>query len=297
VSRPFHAALLGWLVCVGCGSDSPLGPSQADVPRSGQTGAGAAERAPKERGDAGAGSTLVLYDARDRGKLPPGVERQPELAPEVAKLLDGIVSPADEESVGDCQGEEEPTLRVLSSAAGSFTVPAARQAAYIVARTGCGVSDAEATHLVVVEGGRVVLHASDGPEATGEPARFHGSGIRAVVDVDQDGMSELLVTWSNGSRESARLYGLKGGGLKAMGEFRDVYVNGCGAGSQQQVRAQVIHYVAGEKDAAACFSTELFQAPCPTSGTPAPAEFKPVKSTATPAASPSASAEPPAEPS
>jgi hypothetical protein len=268
------------------------------VPRSGQTAAGG-EKAPKERGDAeSATATPVLYDARDRGKLPPGVEREPKLAPEVEKLVHAVLSPADE--AGDCQDEQEPALRVLASAAGSFTAPGAKQVAYIVARADCGASGAgavEATHLIVVEGDKVVLHAPSGQQASGEPPPFRGSDIRAVVNVAGDGASELLVTSSDGSRESARLYALEGGEVEALDEFRDVYVNGCGAGARGQVTAQVIHYAAAEKGAAPRFSTESYQAPCPASGTPASSDFQPVKPAGAPAASPSASAEPSAKPS
>jgi hypothetical protein len=300
VSRRFRAALLGWLVCVGCGSDSPLGPSQADVARSGPAGAGG-EKAPKDRGDAAAASAApVLYDARDRAKLPPGVERQPKLAPEIEKLLDATLAPTGEDSGDDCQGEQEPTLRVLASAAGSFTAPVAKQTAYIVARAACGADDAEAiraTHLVVVEGGKAVVQTPGQEGASGEPLAFQGIEIRAVADVDQDGVNELLVTSSDGPQESARLYAVKGGELKTLKEFRAVYVNGCGEGSQGQARAQVIHYVVGAKDSAARFSTEQYRAPCPASGAPAPSDFQPVKSPAAPTASPSASAEPSTKPS
>lgn len=303
-----RVALLGCVVCVGCGSDSPLGPSQTDGQHSGPAAAGAPEKPAKERGDAAAGPAApVLYDARDRTKAPPGVEREPKVAPEVEQLVLDVVSQTHKAKREDCQGAAEMTLRVRASATGSFTAPATRQVAYVLASAACGAPDAiETAHLVVVEGDKLVMHASGARNAAPDASpSFFGTDVRAVVDLDQDGVSELLVTSSDASEkgveESARLYSVAGGQLKALGQFPGVYVDGCAAGPQGQAQAQVIHYRAGPKDGASRFSTEAYQAPCPASGPPAPSDFQPVKPAApasSPTASPpSASAEPSPKPS
>ena len=298
-----RAAFFGLLVCVGCGGDSPLGPSQTDAPRSGPAPAAAPEKPAKERGDAGAGPAApVLYDARDRTNAPLGVEREPKLAPEVEQLVLDVISQTHKASQDDCQGAEELTLRVRASAAGSFTAPATRQVAYVLGSAACDAADAiETTHLVVVEGDKVVMHASGtGNTSPDDATSFFGTDIRAVVDVDHDGVSELLVTSSAASEagveESARLYSVAGGQLKALGQFPGVYVDGCAAGPQGKARAEVIHYRAGAQDGASRFSTELYQAACPAAGPPAPTDFQLVKPP-TPPSSPSASPEPSPKPS
>ena len=288
-----RALLVGWLVCVGCGSESPLGPSQADGPRSAPA-AGAPERAGKERGDAPTGpAPPVLYDARERTKVPLGVEREPKLSPELEQLVYGVISPNRKARREDCQGPDDVIVRATASATGAFTAPATKQVAYVVVAETCGAADADETaHLVVVEGEKVVLHGS----GTGEAPSFSGTDIRAVVDLDQDGASELLVTSESGAEEFARLYAAVGGQLKAVGEFPGVYVDGCAAGPNGQARAQVVHYRAGAKNGAGRFSTEAYQAPCPASGAPSLADFQPFKPPV-PASSPSSSPEPSSEPS
>jgi hypothetical protein len=281
----FLVLLLGGLVCASCGNESPLGPSQTDAPRSGQAGAGSPDRAGKERGEAATGPAApVLYDARDRTRLPPGVEREPKLSPETDKLIHAALS-GSEGRREDCPDAEARSVRATASAPGSFTAPATRQVAFIVARAACGTGGLEASevmHLVVVEGDKVVV-----------PSSFLGTAIRAVTDVDHDGVNELLVTASDASEagpsETARLYSLIDGELTVLSEFPGVYVNGCAAGPHGQVRAQVIHHRAGAKDAGSRYTTEPYQAACPASGEPAPADFQPVKPPASPTAAPSAS--------
>jgi hypothetical protein len=292
----FLVLLLGGLVCASCGNESPLGPSQTDAPRSGQAGAGSPERAGKERGETATGPAVpVLYDARERTRLPPGVEREPKLSPDTEKLIRAALS----ESQGrreDCPDPEALIVRATASAPGSFTAPATRQVAFILASAACGPGDAEApeaSQLVVVEGDKVVLHAAGTKALAGEPSPFFGTEIRAVADVDHDGVNELLVTASDASEagrtETARLYSLMDGELTVLSEFPEVYVNGCVAGPHGQVRAQVIHHRAGAKDAASRYTTEPYQAACPASGEPAAADFQPVKPPASPTPAPSAS--------
>jgi hypothetical protein len=283
-----------------------MGPSQT----SGPTSAGAAPVAPaapaKGGGAAGTGAgTLVLYDARDRAKLPPGVEREPKLAPEVAKLVLSALSSTYKARREDCQGAEDVTFRVTASATGAFTAPATKQAAYIVASEACDAADPgaiEATHLVIVEGDKVVMQASGKTTVSpGESLPFYGTDIRAVVDLDQDGASELLVT-SNvaaqlGVEELGHLYTVAGAALKRVRAFPGVYVDGCAAGPQGKAQAQVIHYLPGAKEGASQYSADLYDAPCPASGAPKPSDFHPVKPPAAAPASPTPSSVPSAQPS
>lgn len=300
------AVVVGWLVCVGCGGGNPMGPSETNAPTSARAGPVAPAAPAKGGGAAGAGAgSLVLYDARDRVKLPPGVEREPKLAPEVEKLVLSALSSTYKARREDCQGAEDVTFRVTASATGAFTAPATKQAAYVVASEACDAADPdeiEATHLVIVEGDKAVMQASGKTRASpGESLPFYGTDIRAVVDLDQDGASELFVT-SNvaaepGVEELGRLYTVAGGALKRVRAFPAVYVDGCGAGPQGKAQAQVIHYLPGAKEGASQYSAEQYEAPCPAAGAPKPSDFQPVKAPAASPASPTPSDVPSAQPS
>lgn len=278
--------LIGWLVCIGCGGGNPMEPSRPGGPNSDLVAPEAPASRTKAGGAAGAGAgTLVLYDARDRAKLPPGVEREPRLAPEVEKLVLSALSSTYKARREDCQGAEDATFRVTASAIGAFTAHATKQAAYIVVGEACDAADPgaiEATHLVIVEGDKVVMQASGKTKVSpGESLPFYGTDIRAVVDLDQDGASELLVT-SNvaaqlGVEEIGHLYTVVGGAMKRVKAFPGVYVDGCAAGPQGRVQAQAIHYLPGAKEGASQYSAELYEAPCPASGAPKPSDFQLVK--------------------
>lgn len=305
MTKRLGVGLIGWLVCVGCGGGNPMEPSQP-----GANSAPAVPAAPaaptKGGGAAGAGAGRpVLYDARDRTKLPPGVEREPTLAPEVEKLVLSALSSTYKARREDCQRVEDVILRVTASATGAFTAPGTKQAAYVVVGEACDAVDPgaiEATHLVIVEGDKVVMQASGKTKVSpGESLPFYGTDIRTVVDLDQDGVSELFVT-SNvaaqlGVEELGRLYTVAGGAMKQVRAFPGIYVDGCAAGPQGKAQAQVIHYLPGAKEGASQYSAELYEASCPASGAPKPSDFQPVKPPAAAPASPTPSPVPSAQPS
>lgn len=294
------AVVVGWLICAGCGGGNPMEPSQASAP----TSAGAARVAPTApaKGSAAGGGSLVLYDPRERAKLPPGVEREPTLAPEVEKRVFSALASSHGTGRADSQTAQDVTFRVTASATGAFTAPATKQAAYVVASEAGDPAEpgaTEATHLVIVEGDKVVLQVSG--KTRGESVPFYGTDIRAVVDLDQDGASELLVTaqvaTQAGVEEVGRLYTLAGGALKRLSVFPGVYVDTCGTGPQGRAQAQVIHYLPGAKEGKSQYSTERYEAPCPASGAPKPSDFLPIKAPAASPASPTPSEAPSAQPS
>lgn len=298
MTKRLAIVLVGGLVCVGCNSDNPMGPSGTSAPAA----APAAPAAPAKAAGAAkaAAATPVLYDARDRAKLPPGVEREPKLAPEVEKLVFSALSATYKARREDCQGAGDVFFRVTASATGAFTAPATHQVAYVVASQACdpaGGGAIEATHLVIVEGDKVVMQASGKRKVSpGESLPFYGSEIRAVLDVDLDGASELMVTATvaapTGLQEDGRLYTAAGGAIKRVRAFPAAYFDGCAASPQGKVQAQVVHYVTGSKEAPAQFSSEAYEAPCPASGAPKPTDFQPVKAPAASPSSPAASAAP-----
>ena len=293
MTKRLAIVLVGGLLCFGCNSDNPMGPSGTSAPAA----APAAPAAPPKPGAGAKTATPVLYDPRDRAKLPPGVEREPKLAPEVEKLVFSALSATYKARREDCQGAGDVFFRVTASATGAFTAPATHQVAYVAASQACdpaGGGAIEATHLVIVEGDKVVMQASGKRKVSpGESLPFYGTEIRAVLDVDLDGASELMVTATvaapTGLQEDGRLYTAAGGAIKRVRAFPAAYFDGCAAGPQGKVQAQVAHYVPGSKEGAAQFSSEAYEAACPASGAPKPTDFQPVKAPVAPPASPAAS--------
>jgi hypothetical protein len=262
------------------------------VPACGQNPAGPSE--PRTAAAAGppskpvlpaspAGGIRVLYDARDRGAPVAGVERDPKLAPEVETRVLSAVSPGFKTKREDCAAGGV-LLRINASASGSFTAAAARETAYVVTDEPCSPPDgppAPAAHLVVFNGETLVVPApGKGSPAESEPTAFVGTDLRAVVDLDQDGTSELLVTGSATRdgipREAARLYSAKGAAIKLVKEFPGVYVDGCaGERSPGKVEAQVLRYAPAAKGSTPPITSETFEAACPESGGPKATDFKP----------------------
>jgi hypothetical protein len=280
-----------------CGGDSPMGPSDvgqalapgATPPRPAAT---ATPTAPAKPGV----PALVLYDPRDRAALPPGVERQPTLAPEVEKRVLSVLSPSYKTKREECAGTQDVFYRVTASAPGAFTAPAAKEIAYIVQGESCeapGAQPVEATHLLIFDGDKNVAQAGGkAPAGAGKPAGFAGVEIRARPDLDQDGVREILVTSSGAAGEEARVYSAKAGAVKLIKEFTGVYVDGCHGGSKPQVQAQVLHYTPGAAGAPPQFTTEAFTAECPASGDVKLADFKAVAAPAAASPAPASPASP-----
>lgn len=254
---------------------------------------------------AGAVSGPVLYDARDRAKLPPGVEREPKLTPEIEKLVLSALSADYKSKREDCQGSEDVLFRVKDSATGAFTAPATKQTAYLVASGPCAAAGGdviETTHLVVVDAAKVLAQATGKVKLTpGEPPPpFYGTDIRAVVDVDGDGMGEIFVSAESkvpaGVEEALRVFSAAGGAVKRVWSFAGVYKDGCGTGPTAKVQAEVVHYIPAAKDPTTRYPIEYFEAACPASGAPKVTDFQPLKPAApavvpgSPAASPGATA-------
>lgn len=302
--------LVGVLTCFGCGGENPMGPSNAALPPA----APAAPVAPAPKASAPAAaapSGPILYDARDRAKPAPGVEREPKLTPEVEKLVLSALSADYKSKREDCQGESDVLFHVKGAATGAFTAPAAKQTAYLVTSAPCSAGDdlVEATHLVVVEADKVLAQATSKVKLNpgDAPPPFYGTDIRTVADVDGDGIGEIGVTSEakvpTGVEESLRLFSAAGGAVKRVWSFAGVYKDGCGVGPPAKVQAQVIHYTPTAKDPTTRYPAEIFEAVCPASGAPKVTDFLPLKPAApaaspgVPAAAPSASAAVPAPPS
>jgi hypothetical protein len=115
------------------------------------------------------------------------------------------------------------TMPILEQAVhGSFTRSKADQIAYVVHLNTCNTSHAEnfgPTRIYVVEAGKTV-------------AEGDGSHVNRVLDIDQDGADELVVSAGGIGQgileENAKVLALSGGNIRVMQDFGSVLVDDCG---------------------------------------------------------------------
>lgn len=297
---------LALLLELSCGGENPMGPSNVGG-GGGQAAAPAPQKVAASPSAKPAEAGEFLYDGRDRSMLPPGVERDPKLAPELEQAVLGAISENAKSSRDACAGPQDSYAHVVLSAPSSLTAPKAEEVAYIVESLSCEPSATQpvlARYLLVFAGAKKVAQGG-GPGAEA----FAGTTVRARPDVDGDGVRELLVMDSQvveGTvQETGRLVSAKGGEVKVVKEFPGAYVDAC-KGAAKQARAEVIRVVPGSAAKPPQYLIQAFTATCPASGELKQADFKPVPSPSPPAApaaaagataAPGASPTPPAEPS
>jgi hypothetical protein len=296
--------LLALLLELACGGENPMSPSsvgggQGAAPAAAPKAAPAAAAKPPD-------NSQPLYDPRDRTTLPPGVEREPKLAPEIEKIVLAAVSPTYKTKREECQGAQDTYQRVVLSAPGSFTAAAKEQTAYVVESLFCeppSAQQVQARHVVFLEGDKLLGQGGGALGGSGAATAFAGTLVRARPDVDGDGVRELLVTSSEvvegAAEETASLYSARGGDVKLVKAFPGVYVDACHGGKPPRLEAKVLRFVAGAASKPPQFLIQAYKAPCPTSGEAKPTDFKPVQEPAkSPAPSPAdKSVAPPASPS
>lgn len=217
----------------------------------------------------------LLWDARNLQAAPAGVETSVPAA-EAKRVVGAIARRAVADRKECADGLVVYTVR--AKATGAFTVKGAAETAYVVEGQRCdegagGIFDA--THLLVFRGDAVVARAK-GPNMVlqAESAEdFHGTSIRAVADVDGDGISEILAGSSGFGQgiveEMARLYSVKDGRVRRLRSLESAYEDTCGSGLEnKRVAARVYHYGA---DGALSFETWV--AECHEGRDPRPGDF------------------------
>lgn len=121
-------------------------------------------------------------------------------------------------------GEVAPML--VAAVKGAFTAPRVDETAYLVLAGECGASHAAdfGSHWLVISRGA----------ALGVPIDIRATSLDGVIDLDEDGESELLIgsgfTNQGISTESVELVKLHGGKLTVVKDFGDVLDDNCGSG-------------------------------------------------------------------
>jgi hypothetical protein len=221
----------------------------------------------------------VLYDARDQTALSPGVTIGPKLAAAETRAVLAVLSRAEGEPCPESGGRVYDVIS--AKATGAFTAPGVVETAYVVQSHSCeDLGIPGDTHLLIFRGPKPVARAS-GPRMVepGPPPAFSGGEIRRLVDVDGDGVSELLVTGSGFGQgvleQSARLYSAKGGNVRRLHEAYGVYVDSCAAEGDRRVEAQVLRQEPGAKGRPLRITSQTYVAACVQNGQPKPSDFKP----------------------
>jgi hypothetical protein len=217
----------------------------------------------------------VLWDARNPQAVPAGVETSVPAA-EAKRVVAAIARRAVADRRECADGLVVYTVR--AKATGAFTAKGATETAYVVEGQRCdegagGIFDA--THLLVFRGETIVARAK-GPSMllqAESDADFHGTSIRAVADVDGDGVREILAGSSGFGQgiveEMGRLYSVKDGRVRRLRSLESAYEDTCGSGLEnKRVAARVYHYAA---DGAITFETWF--AECHEGRDPRPGDF------------------------
>jgi hypothetical protein len=226
------------------------------------------------------GGDSVLYDARDQTALSPGITIGPKLPAAESKAVLAVLSRAKGEPCPESGGRVYD--EISAKATGAFTAPGVVETAYVVQSHSCeDLGIPGDTHLLIFRGPTPVARASGpGMVEPGPPPAFAGREIRRLVDVDGDGVSELLVTGSGFGQgvleQSARLYSAKGGKVRRLHEAYGVYVDSCATDRDRRVEAQVLRLDRPAKGGPPRITSQTYVAPCPRGGLAKPSDFKPV---------------------
>lgn len=146
-------------------------------------------------------------------------------------------------------------LDIEGSFEGAFTRKDAKEVAFVVGRCGESPVDQVSYLAVVSEAGRLVAHF-----------KVTGSSLDAVMDVNQDGKSELLLSGASTHQgetvTSAQLVGIQDKKLVTVKSFSEVANDGCGREEKalQQMKAQIVYLTQGATPA---FPTVWRKRPCP----------------------------------
>lgn len=182
----------------------------------------------------------VLIDFRGRDALLGGPMNAQQAAPIIASAL----------GAGAAEG-----ARVTSGFSGSFTRTSATQQALMVV----GGGETPQPTLAILEGGNMVAsYAFVGRDAGWQ-------AIRKVVDIDDDGIDELLLghSWKDGGRSGTDLLvaSMHEGTFTRMDELREVESSDCDAESvaerNRRMGASVVLANAGT------LVQQRYRAPCP----------------------------------
>jgi hypothetical protein len=159
---------------------------------------------------------------------------------------------------------------VVGRASGSFTAPKRKQTAYFINEGWCSFPGGESPGAVAVFEGRKLVATAH---------MVAGYFLEKLVDLDQDGMDELLISWRSyrfgAGTTGTSLVSLAGGEATDIRDFGETLVRECddtGALEAKGIEASVLYYVpAGPGSMPEEYHVEGYTASCEARG---PSGFK-----------------------
>lgn len=159
---------------------------------------------------------------------------------------------------------------IVGEASGSFTGPGRKQTAYFIKEGWCSVPGGESPGAVAVfEGGQLVASVDE----------VSGLFLEELVDLDQDGIHELLISWKStrfgAGTTGTSLVSLARGEWEEIHDLGEVLVRECddtGALEPKGVEAKVLYYVPAPPGTMPTqYHEERYAAACDARG---PSDFK-----------------------
>lgn len=223
----------------------------------------------------------VLYDFRNEAR-----DKSLTLTPVAERKILSAVFNSYLKRAEDCKQDEEAPVAddylararkagqfvpdVVATADGSFTAAGERQTAYIISVGECNAAHSDnygTKRLVVFSGQKLVADADTDFK----------SGILRTSDLDQDGVSELLLVGGDMNQgyeiKVASLVEFQDGKLRVARDFGKTHEDACAAMSDHYITASVITYAQAAKDKMPEFHVDNYRARCLPSGKPAKWSF------------------------
>jgi hypothetical protein len=221
----------------------------------------------------------LLFDFRTRALSRAPAPPAPTISPAEASAVNAAIGGKVKLDKAQCgEGNSGSFQRILERRQGAFTAPNAEETLYLVITEFCepALREAQDNHFAVIFADGVAVAAFSG-EVMGDAKSdsFWGEKILAALDLDQDGIVELLTSTNGDGQgifvERARLYSFKARKLALLQDFLDVYTDGCASDMEESnIEAHVLSHTP-----AATVSVRRFTASCVKSGKYVLSDFSP----------------------
>lgn len=255
---------------------SPPEPSPAAAP------APVATAAPATTPAADAPAEALLFDFRTRALSPAAAPPPaPTISPAEASAVNAAIGGKAKLDRAKCgQGKGGTFQRILERREGAFTAPKAEETLYLVVTEFCAPATRElrdAQHAVIFAKGVAVATFSGATMGDDKSDAFHGDTILTALDLDQDGVQELLTSTAGVGQgvvvELARLYSFKDRKLALLRHFNEVFTDGCASGMEEaNVEAHVLSHTPA---ATLTLDVRRFTARCAAGGKYVLSDFSP----------------------
>ena len=257
---------------------SPPEPSPAADPAPTPVAAAAPATIPA----ADAPAEVLLFDFRARAISPAAAPPPaPTVSPAEASAVNAAIGGKVKLDRAKCGRDKGGTFqRILERREGAFTAPKAEETLYLVVTEFCAPATRElsdAHHAVIFAKGVAVATFSGATMGDDKSDAFYGDTILTALDLDQDGIQELLTSTAGVGQgvvvELARLYSFKDRKLALLRHFNEVFTDGCASGMEEaNIEAHVLSHTPA---ATLALDVRRFTARCAASGKYVLSDFSP----------------------